>query len=121
MDRSRLERYLEKLQVLDDTLEHLNNWNNDISSLSLSDINTRDKFAIFHAYQIIVEILTDITAMIVKDIGKIPKDDYMNFDILIKSSLFPETTLNKLKQANGLRNRIVHEYNGLIEKIAFEA
>ena len=46
MDRSRLERYLEKLQVLDDTLEHLNNWNNDISSLSLSDINTRDKFAI---------------------------------------------------------------------------
>lgn len=89
--------------------------------MSLSDVNTRDKFAIFHSYQIIVETVTDITAMIVKDIGKIPKDDYINFDILVKSSLFPKTTLNKLKQANGLRNRIVHEYNGLIEKIAFEA
>lgn len=121
MDRSIFERYLEKLQVLDDTLKHLNTWNNDIASLSLSDVNTRDKFAIFHAYQIIVETVTDITAMIVKDIGKMPKDDYMNFDILIKSSLFPQTILKKLKQANGLRYRIVHEYNGLIEKIAFEA
>ena len=121
MDRSRLERYLEKLQVLDDTLELLNSWNNDISTISLSEINTRDKFAIFHAYQIIVETITDITAMIVKDIGKMPKDDYMNLEILLKSSLFPPDTLTKLKQANGLRNRIVHEYNGLIEKIAFEA
>ena len=121
MDRSRFERYLEKMQVLDDTLEHLNSWNNDISTISLSEINTRDKFAIFHAYQIIVETITDITAMIVKDIGKMPKDDYMNLEILLKSSLFPPDTLTKLKQANGLRNRIVHEYNGLIEKIAFEA
>ena len=66
-------------------------------------------------------IVTDLTAKVVKNIGIIPKDDYVNFDILAENKIISKIIAENLKQANGLRNRIVHNYNGLDEKIALKS
>lgn len=58
--------------------------------------------------------------MIVKDESIIPKDDYSNIEILKKKKTFKSDVCAKLKEANGLRNRIVHDYNGLDDSIAYE-
>ncbi len=124
MKRLRVERYLEKLEVLKDTLSDLEEWYEEIhqSTQSTKDkIGKKDSFAIYHAYQMNVKYISDITAMIVKDMKKMPKDDYSNLDIIGKSDFFPKSIISKLKLANGLRNRIVHEYNGLLDTMAFEA
>ncbi len=121
MNRLRVERYLEKLEVLKETLSDLKEWCEEIQKLDIDKIGKKDKFAIYHAYQMNVEYISDIAAMIVKDLKKIPKDDYSNLDLLSKSDFFPNNIISKLKLANGLRNRIVHEYNGLLDTMAFEA
>ena len=59
--------------------------------------------------------------MYVKDLNIVPKDDYSNLDILIKKDLISKDLCKNLKKANGLRNHIVHEYNGINEEIAYDA
>ncbi len=56
--------------------------------------------------------------MIVKDMKKIPKDDYSNIDILKKKKIITPVLTTNISEANGLRNRIVHNYNGLDDTIA---
>jgi len=56
--------------------------------------------------------------MIAKEEGVLVKDDYSNLDRL-KTLLAPDVIEN-LKRANGLRNVLVHEYNGVDDTLAFE-
>ena len=67
-----------------------------------------------------MEAITDVNAMLVKDLKNTPKDDYENINLLNKKKLLPEDMIQELKFANGLRNRIVHDYNGLLDSLAFE-
>jgi uncharacterized protein YutE (UPF0331/DUF86 family) len=66
-----------------------------------------------------LESLGDLSAMMAREEGKLVKDDYTNLDGL-KPFLEPETIKN-LKKANGLRNVLVHEYNGIMDELAFES
>ena len=74
---------------------------------------------LYHAFQISVEIISDICAMIIKDVKDIPKDDYSNIDILSKKGIIDFNLNENIKEATGLRNRIIHDYNGLDDKIAY--
>lgn len=58
--------------------------------------------------------------MIVKDEKLIPKDDYSNIPLIIKKKIVDHTIGENLKEANGLRNRIARDYNGLNDFIAYE-
>ncbi|MCF2141330.1 MAG: DUF86 domain-containing protein [Candidatus Lokiarchaeota archaeon] len=119
MKKVRLERYLDKIQIIEENLDDMQSWINDITDVDYQQIPKKEKYAIFHAFQIIVEAISDISVMILKDIGKVPKDDYSNLDLLGDSNIISQKILQELKYANGLRNRIVHEYNGIVDKLAF--
>lgn len=122
MDEKRIKRYKEKEEYLTKILKKLNEWTSDLKEEDfINNQDLKEQFSIFHAYQVILEAVTDLTAMVVKDIGMIPKDDYMNFDLLAENKIISKNMANYLKQANGLRNRIVHNYNGLNENITLKS
>ncbi len=60
-----------------------------------------------------------MVAMIVKDVKLIPKDDYLNIEIMTNKKIINPDLAASLREANGLRNRIVHDYNGKDNEIAF--
>jgi uncharacterized protein YutE (UPF0331/DUF86 family) len=59
--------------------------------------------------------------MVVVDAGIPAKDDDVNLDRAAKAGLGTAANLTALKEATGLRNRLVREYNGLDDAIALEA
>ncbi len=121
MNKERLMRYKAKLNYLENTIGNLEEWTGDINhEYFVNELNLQKKYGIYHAFQIAVEIITDITAMIVKDEKTMPKDDYSNISILVKKKIIDPLSGKNLKEANGLRNRIVHDYNGLNDSIAYE-
>jgi uncharacterized protein YutE (UPF0331/DUF86 family) len=63
----------------------------------------------------------DVIAMLLKDLGRDVGDDYQNIEKLVDIGQIPSTLGNNLKKCNGLRNILVHKYNGVDEKIALES
>jgi uncharacterized protein YutE (UPF0331/DUF86 family) len=59
--------------------------------------------------------------MIIKDSNEIPKDDYTNILKLTNLKIINPSLSKKLKEINGLRNRIAHDYNGLDDIIAIKS
>jgi len=120
MDEDRKTRYLEKLNRLKDYHDLLEKWLNedDIETL-VQEENYRNLFSTYHSGQLAIEVVSDISAMIVKDIGLVIKDDYKNFDLLKEKKIISPGIHASLKELNGLRNRLVHDYNGLVDKIAW--
>ena len=47
------------------------------------------------------------------------KTTISNIEILKKKKVITSDLVAKISEANGLRNRIVHDYNGLDEKVAY--
>ena len=73
--------------------------------------------AIYYRVQTSIDAMTDICAMLCKDLGQDVEDDYNNIDKLHNIDLFGDELTSRLKQLNGLRNVIVHKYNGVQEDI----
>lgn len=122
MDQARINRYYDKLTILDSNLNHLATWllGHPFSTLD-EETDLHWIYAILHVFQNIAENLTDIAAMIVKD-KQIPiKDNYSNFRILFQNGIISNSSYDQLRRINGLRNRIAHEYNGLMYQIAWAA
>jgi len=122
MNKERITRYKEKEEHFNKIFEKLKKWTSDINvNEFLTKTNLEKQFAIYHAYQIIIEIITDLAAMVVKDLKILPKDDYVNINILAENDIISVRLATKIKDANGLRNRIVHNYNGLANDIAYKS
>ena len=122
MNEERIQRYKEKEEYFGKLIGKLKEWTKDLNEKDfINNLSLREQFSIYHAYQIILEIITDLTAMVVKDLKIIPKDDYINIDVLAEKEIISKDLSYNLKQANGLRNRIVHNYNSLDEEIAFKS
>ncbi len=58
--------------------------------------------------------------MVVRDKGRVVEDDYSNLERMTKI-LGSESLLEDLKEDNGLRNILVHEYNGVVDKQAYNS
>ena len=58
--------------------------------------------------------------MIIKDEGKLVTDDYSNIENVGKILKLKNEEIALLKRANGLRNVLVHEYNGVVDELAYE-
>jgi len=121
MDKERIKRYKEKQEKLSEYLSYLKDWTQDLNVEDFNKTNIKEQLSIYHAFQIVVEIITDLSAMLVKDLKKIPKDDYSNFEILVKEKIMSTELSSHIKEANGLRNRIVHDYNSIEEDIAYKS
>ncbi len=122
MEEERIKRYNDKLEYFIQTLTNLEDWTKDIDVKEFTqNLELLKQYGIYHAFQILLEIITDVIAMIVKDSNTIPKDDYSNLDILKNKNIITPSLAVKIQESNGLRNRIVHDYNGLDDNIAYKS
>jgi len=114
VNEKRLSRYIDKIDHIRERVSDISEWIGDASR------EKKAKLAVYKAAQEIVEAVCDIIAMSLKDEKHIPKDDYTNIErwgeIFMKSEI-----AECLKTANGLRNRLVHHYNGINDKLALDS
>ncbi|MCK4281983.1 MAG: DUF86 domain-containing protein [Candidatus Lokiarchaeota archaeon] len=121
MEKKRIKRYKEKLEQIEEFLNYLKDWTKDINKNDfIYKLNIREQLSIYHAYQIIIEAISDLAAMIIKDLNLIPKDDYTNINLLVKKQIISKEISLVIKEATGLRNKIVHKYNRLVDEIAYK-
>jgi len=65
--------------------------------------------------------MVDLIAMLVKDLGIQVKGDNYNINEIIKIKKLDPELGEKLSQANGLRNIIVHRYNAVDDQIILDS
>ncbi len=114
----RRERYVQKLNELKERLVFIKGnigWKEEFLE------NRILRKGIYKEFQEAVEIVSDVAAMIAKDLGFAVEDDYRNLEAVGNSIGLGEKTVLALKRANGLRNVLVHEYNGIIDERAYES
>ncbi len=114
MDERRIARYVDKLNHLEERLGDILEWIDE----ALDDKKSR--LAVYKAAQEAVEAVCDVIAMFLKDSGIPPKDDYTNIERW-GGVTGNEKLAECLKTANGLRNRLVHHYNDLNDRLAVES
>jgi uncharacterized protein YutE (UPF0331/DUF86 family) len=117
MKIERARRYKDKLSLISKRVEQIESWLSlDSPEEFLEDDKTR--LASYKAFQETVESCLDIVAMMGKDLGILPKDDYSNLENLEE---LHEATKKVLIEANGLRNHLVHRYNKMDDLLALES
>lgn len=110
MNKDRIKRYKEKITVIETRRNNIFSW--------ISETDEKSVLAVYKAFQEVVDSLTLIFAMMLKDMGEIVEDDYSNIEALERTNLLNQKQAAVMKEANGLRNRLVHEYNGLERQTA---
>lgn len=113
MDEERISRYREKISIIEKRKDNIDSW--------IRSGDEKSILAVYKAYQELMEAFTDIFAMILRDSEIMVKDDYTNIERLREKNILDEEHEGLMKEANGLRNRLVHEYNGLERKLAIES
>ena len=105
---------MEKLETLVDRVEFIE------EHLSENILEDRIlKKAIYKEFQEVVEAMSDICALARRGLNSSARDDYSNIDFLVEKEVLEKEMGEKLKEANGLRSRLVHEYDGADDKIAY--
>ena len=111
---SRRKRYSEKLELAEERLQDAEELLHELS-------DKIKKLACYKAFQELVESLFNVISMFLKDSGKEIEDDYTNLDKFAALVNLTENEIKVLKDANGLRNRLVHKYNRTDDLIAKES
>jgi uncharacterized protein YutE (UPF0331/DUF86 family) len=106
-------RILEKVEIVVERVEFIEK---HLSEKILIDRILRK--AIYKEFQEAVEAVSDVCAMVRRGLNSSAKDDYSNIDFLVENAILEERKGAKLKEANGLRNRLIHGYDGVNDEIA---
>ncbi len=113
----RASRYKDKLDLLFKRAGQAEKWLADASAQDfLKDEKTM--LASYKAFQEAVEASQDLVAMMCKDTGIRPQNDYSNLERLESISTRSRSVLI---EANGLRNHLVHRYNKRDDLMALES
>jgi uncharacterized protein YutE (UPF0331/DUF86 family) len=110
------ERILQKIEMLIDRIEFIER---HLSDAVVSDRILRK--ALYKEFQEGVEAVTDISALVRRMLHSSAQDDYTNLDYLVTEGIIDPETGKDIKSVNGLRNRLVHEYDGINDRIAYAA
>jgi len=113
-----MKRILQKLNELKDRIDFIEkNLKNKKEFLK----NRILKKAIYKEFQETVEIVFDIISLITKKLGYFNEDDYSNLEKVKDEINLSEKTVKIIKKAKGLRNVLVHEYDEIIDALAFDS
>lgn len=115
MDQERRQRYRDKLAHADRRLQQVDAWRVEVER------SEAHRLGRYKAFQEAAEATTDLAAMVLHDLGQPVRDDYRNLEALSHAGIVSASALRGLNSAIGLRNRLVHEYNGLDEPKAEQA
>ena len=113
MNENIKKRVMEKVETVIERVEFIKE---HLSREILGDRLLRK--AIYKEFQEAVEAVSDVCAMVRRGLNSSAKDDYSNIDFLVDKGILEEEMGEKIKEANGLRNRLIHEYDGINDKIA---
>jgi len=113
-----MKRILQKLNELKDRIDFIEkNLKNKKEFLE----NRILKKAIYKEFQETIEIVFDIISLITKKLGYFNEDDYSNLEKIKDKINLSEKTVKIIKKAKGLRNILVHEYDEIIDALAFDS
>ena len=98
---ARVERMREKIEYIIEALDEIPA--NPEKPIEVSGV--------FYNLLTAIESAMDISAMLVKDLGRRVEDDYTNVETLKEIGVIDEKLAEKLKMCNGLRNWLVRRYN----------
>lgn len=118
LNQDRIDRYLEKIEKIRKRSKNIEEWLKH--GIDETSKNTERRLAIYKAFQEVVEAITDVCAMFAADNKMSVGDDYENLD-KASGKLYREDIKGDLEDANGLRNRIFHEYNKFEDRRALES
>ncbi|NLM30459.1 MAG: DUF86 domain-containing protein [Methanomicrobiales archaeon] len=116
MDTRIRERILQKAEELIDRIEFIER--------HFSDAMPGDRIlrkALYKEFQEAVERVTDICALIRQMLRSSAEDDYTNIDYLVDAGVLKPETGRDMRSANGLRDHLVHEYDGINDHAAYAA
>ena len=109
----------EKLIKLEEYLRELKSYKPE--SFEQYVANRKNKYAVERLLQLIIDLALDINNMIIKSEGGYPASVYFNsFINLIVLDVFDEYFANEIAPSTGLRNRLVHEYEEVNDKIVYK-
>lgn len=114
LDEERENRYLDKLDTLEDRLGDIDAWMESPEQLLE---NRQTQLAVFKTFQEAAEIVADLCAMYLSDTGRGIGDDRSNIE-KSAGTLYSDELEGDLGEVNGLRNRIVHDYEDFDEEEA---
>ena len=84
IDGKRKDRYRAKLSHLSKYHSLLQDWlGNKQSDDLVKSANIKDLFSLYHAFQLSMEVIADLTSMVVKDSNFPVQDDYLNLQKLV--------------------------------------
>ena len=113
MNEAIKKRIMEKVEIVIERVEFIEE--------HLSNEILRNRIlrkAIYKEFQEAVEAVSDVCAMLRRGRNSSAKDDYSNIDFLVEHAILEERMAEKLKEANGLRNRLIHGYDSVDDETA---
>lgn len=104
-------RYREKMDFINEKIKYFD----------VTPMEQLEKWGLYYAIQTSIDSLYDIIAMLVKDLGLQVKDDANNLEAIVEEREISLHLREELKAAKGMRNFLVHQYNGINEKIVMKS
>ena len=115
----RVNRYEDKIHFIVEDMRLFEEWFPQDVKEFITDVKTRK--AIYKIIQEVVDCIMDLVAMMLRDEGLPVHDDYTNISKLRDIRILEDDLYNQLRELNGLRNVIVHKYNGVDDELAYES
>ncbi len=112
MDEDRHLRYRDKIFWIHGRADLIETWIKESDGVLKTD--TKTTLAIFQAFHEITEATMNCISMFLRDNQQPARDDYSNIDMI---DLFSPDQKQLLHEMNGMRNRIIHQYNGTDESL----
>jgi len=85
-------------------------------------LNIKNKAACERYFEKIVEAVIDLAHLIIRDLKlETPEDDKIAFDRLVEEGIIIDKLAEKLKDAKGMRNILVHEYGRIDDLIVYNS
>ncbi|TFH01851.1 MAG: DUF86 domain-containing protein [Candidatus Thorarchaeota archaeon] len=113
MDQLRKTRYKTKMRYVVDSLS--------IAESLIQNPTKVEERALYYCLFTSIESTMDLIAMLIKDKGNIPMGDNYNVEHLVSQGFVTEDLALHLKRCNGLRNVLVHQYNGIDREIVLDS
>ena len=120
VDEARLKKYSRKIDFLFLRIRQIEEWVSGLTEEEFVDDEMR-KLATYKAFQEAVEASMDLVAMICRDSGLAPEDDFTNVERLVERGILPRDLAERLLESNRLRNILVHRYNRVSDVVAFHS
>jgi uncharacterized protein YutE (UPF0331/DUF86 family) len=113
LDKLRKTRYKTKMRYVVDSLS--------LAESLIQNPTEVEERALYYCLFTSIESTMDFIAMLMKDRGNIPMGDDYNIEHLVSQGYVTEELAFHLKRCNGLRNVLVHQYNGIDREIVLDS